>query len=234
MPMIACSVVDLPAPFGPIRPTISPGSTSQREAADGGDAAVAHVEVDELEHRRRSLGRPPGRRSRRGRRRRRRGSPGSPSGVPAASVRALVEHVDAVADVHDQRHVVVDQQDAGVVVVAHASARPRRSRAPRPRAARRRARPSARTTARVASARATPSRRSSPWASDRAGSVLVRLEPSSSSSSSARARASRGLGADAERRDLDVLAHARGRRTSGSAGRCGRARRARGGAGSSR
>ena len=25
-PMIACSVVDLPAPFGPIRPTISPGS----------------------------------------------------------------------------------------------------------------------------------------------------------------------------------------------------------------
>ena len=25
--MIACSVVDLPAPFGPIRPTISPFST---------------------------------------------------------------------------------------------------------------------------------------------------------------------------------------------------------------
>jgi len=27
-PMIACSVVDLPAPFGPMSPTISPGGTS--------------------------------------------------------------------------------------------------------------------------------------------------------------------------------------------------------------
>ena len=33
--------------------------------------------------------------------------------------RAAVEHVDAVADVHDQRHVVVDQEHAGAVVVAH-------------------------------------------------------------------------------------------------------------------
>ena len=31
----------------------------------------------------------------------------------------LVEHVDPVADVHDQRHVVIDQQHARLVVVAH-------------------------------------------------------------------------------------------------------------------
>ena len=34
-PMIACSVDDLPAPFGPIRPTISPGLHLEREAAHG-------------------------------------------------------------------------------------------------------------------------------------------------------------------------------------------------------
>ena len=40
-------------------------------------------------------------------------------GDPSASDVPLVEHVDAVADVHDQRHVVIDQQHAGAVVVAH-------------------------------------------------------------------------------------------------------------------
>ena len=30
--------------------------------------------------------------------------------------RALVEHADAIADLHDQRHVVVDQEDAGLVL----------------------------------------------------------------------------------------------------------------------
>jgi hypothetical protein len=29
--MIACSVVDFPPPFGPIRPTISPLPTAQRQ-----------------------------------------------------------------------------------------------------------------------------------------------------------------------------------------------------------
>ena len=31
----------------------------------------------------------------------------------------LVEHLDPIADVHDQRHVVIDQQHTGAVVVAH-------------------------------------------------------------------------------------------------------------------
>ena len=47
--MIACSVVDLPAPFGPIRPTISPGSSCRLEAAHGGHGAVAHVDRPQLQ-----------------------------------------------------------------------------------------------------------------------------------------------------------------------------------------
>ena len=50
-PMIACSVVDLPAPLGPISPTISPRADLDREAANGRDAAVADVEAGDLEHR---------------------------------------------------------------------------------------------------------------------------------------------------------------------------------------
>ena len=67
-PMIACSVVDLPAPFGPIRPTISPAADLERRAPrTAGDRAVADIQVLELEHRaqRRASSRPP--RSRRGR-----------------------------------------------------------------------------------------------------------------------------------------------------------------------
>ena len=40
-------------------------------------------------------------------------------GRPLGEHPALVEHEDAVADVHDQRHVVIDQQDARLVVVPH-------------------------------------------------------------------------------------------------------------------
>ena len=54
--------------------------------------------------------------------------------------------------------------------------------------------------------------------------------PSSSSSSVARRRASRGPRADAERGDLDVLAHRERAGTSGCAGTSARARRARAGA----
>ena len=43
--MIACSVDDLPAPFAPISPTISPGATWNESAAHGVDAAVADVEI---------------------------------------------------------------------------------------------------------------------------------------------------------------------------------------------
>ena len=60
---------------------------------------------------------------------------------------ALVEDVDAVADLHDQRHVVIDQQHARLVRRRGRSGRRRRRRASRPRAARLPARPSARTAA---------------------------------------------------------------------------------------
>src|SRR5947208_5232979 len=106
--MIACSAEDLPAPFGPTSPTISPrptvrsmprtagtpayrtSSASTSRAAGGSDITAAPAEVrvrdiDVLPHLRRRAG---GERA------------------------ALVEHVDAVAHLHDQRHVVVDQQDA--------------------------------------------------------------------------------------------------------------------------
>ncbi len=43
--MIAWSVDDLPAPFAPIRPTISPGSDLERELAYSLDAAVANPEI---------------------------------------------------------------------------------------------------------------------------------------------------------------------------------------------
>ena len=118
--MIACSVVDLPAPFGPIRPTISPRRDLEREVAHGCDAAVGDVDAPKLQHRR--LGahavasctalspRYAAATSRLAR---------ISVGRSLGERRALVEHLDPVADVHDQRHVVVDQQHAGVVVVAH-------------------------------------------------------------------------------------------------------------------
>ena len=43
----------LPAPFGPMMPTISPGATLQRHVVDGADAAEAHGEVGDLERRHR-------------------------------------------------------------------------------------------------------------------------------------------------------------------------------------
>ena len=114
--MIACSVVDFPAPFGPMSPTISPGATVEREPANGRDAAVGDLDVRSsstltparLVHRRLAEVR------------------GRDVEVAADLARralgerpALVEHLDAVADVHDQRHVVIDEEHAGVVLVAH-------------------------------------------------------------------------------------------------------------------
>ena len=51
--MIACSVVDLPAPFGPIKPDDLALSKLELEAADGGHAAVADDEAVDREYRRR-------------------------------------------------------------------------------------------------------------------------------------------------------------------------------------
>src|SRR4051812_33389498 len=112
-PTIACSVDDLPAPFGPTSPTISPWPiamsmprtagtppyatwTASSSSAGTSDIATAPAEirvrdVDVLPH----LG-----------------------GRSLRECPPLVEHVDAVANLHDQRHVVVDQQHARAVVVA--------------------------------------------------------------------------------------------------------------------
>src|SRR4051812_42883764 len=104
-PIKAWSVVDLPAPFAPLRPTISPAATSKltsetagtppyetlsRSTASAGSAidgllvrrALAEVRGDDVEI-------------------------GPDLGRCARCERlAAVEHVDAVADFHDQRHVM--------------------------------------------------------------------------------------------------------------------------------
>ena len=167
-PMIACSVVDLPAPFGPIRPTISPSLELERRArARRGRRRTAPRRrrarsISALDHRRlaevrggdvevradlggRALGERP----------------------------ALVEHLDPVADLHHERHVVVDQQHAGLVLVAHRAHDGGELGHLALRAARRRARRGAGSAARVASARATPSLRSSPCARLPAGCSRV-------------------------------------------------------------
>ena len=42
--MIACSVDDFPAPFGPISPTISPGATSSESPRTAVTRPVPHLE----------------------------------------------------------------------------------------------------------------------------------------------------------------------------------------------
>src|ERR671922_2971089 len=117
-PMIACSVVDFPAPFGPIRPTISPPATSSERFRTAGTAPYRTSRIrneragDSLivDHRRLA-------------------EVGSRDVEVAADLRrralrqcpALVEDDDPVADAHHERHVVVDQQNTRVVVVAHGS-----------------------------------------------------------------------------------------------------------------
>src|SRR4051794_26825023 len=114
--MIAWSVEDLPAPFGPTRPTISPrltvmsiprtaGTPAYRtSSAPSSSAGASDIAPASAQIRVRNVDVLPylGRRAR---------------GEGAS----LVEHVDAVAHLHDQRHVVVDQQDARAMVVAHAA-----------------------------------------------------------------------------------------------------------------
>ena len=118
-PMIACSVVDLPAPFGPISPTISPGGYRERKPADGGDASVRDFDVasssvrsfmSRLAHS--AFAQVRG------------GHIQVASNLARRSLRQsppLVEHLDAIADVHDQRHVVIDEENARVVLVANRS-----------------------------------------------------------------------------------------------------------------
>ena len=54
MPLIARSVVDFPAPFAPIRVTISPSWTASEMPFTRVDRAVVDVDVLELEDRRRA------------------------------------------------------------------------------------------------------------------------------------------------------------------------------------
>ena len=235
-PMIAWSVVDLPAPFGPISPTISPRPSCRLEVAHGRDGRrsgprprAARAPAAPLSHR------PP----------RPRGAGAEVGGrdvevAPDLGGRALreraaaVEHVDAVADLHDQRDVVVDQQHAGAEVVADGADDRRERRDLGLVQARPPARPSARS---AAAARARARRRA--CARRRAGAAPARSARRGRRGRAARAarrrgrRASRGERADPERRDLDVLAHASARGTAGRAGTSARARRGRGGAAAS-
>ena len=188
--MIACSVDDLPAPFGPIRPTISPGATSSESAADGRDRPVAHLEV--ARRRRPLTSAPRGRRSRRGTRRRRRGSPRISSGVPPASVRpwsstwmrsqtsmisAMLWSIRSTPASWSSRTERTTAANSGTSASGSPAAGSSIST----------------NVGSVASARATPSRRSSPCASAPAGSVgLSASRPITSRRSAARRRASRG------------------------------------------
>src|SRR5712691_6569952 len=111
-PITAWRVEDLPAPFGPTRPTISPAPTSRSSPRTAGTPAYSTSSVS-------------------------RTSAGSDIAAAPAEVRIrdvdvppdlvrralrkrspLVEHLDAVADLQDQRHVVVDEEHACAVLVA--------------------------------------------------------------------------------------------------------------------
>ena len=224
-PMIACSVEDLPAPFGPISPTISPGSTSSEScgrrrrrrsarrqlvetsvrqllASTGALAEVGGGDVEVARGSRPAFPRP-----------------ASP----------LVEHVDAVADVHDQRHVVVDQEHAGAVVVAHGADDGGEGRhlglgqAGRGLVHEH--------EARVGGERAGDPEPPLVAVRERRGRrVRARGEPEQLEQLVARRAARPRRGADAERGDLDVLAHAEraegvrvleGAREAGAPRRCG-------------
>ena len=130
-------------------------------------------------------------------------------------------------DLHDQRHVVVDQEHAGAVLAARPSGRARRSPAPPPRAARRPARRAARTAARSrARARRRAAARRRARARARRVGVAVEPEPLEQRVGAPR-RASRGAAPTPSADDLDVLAHRQRRGTRGCAETCGQARAAR-------
>src|SRR5256714_2506405 len=114
-PMIAFSVDDLPAPFGPINPTISPRSTvnqSPRTAVTApcrtsscSTASAGSLTVGLLHRALAEVCR---------------GDVEVRADLRGCSLRqraALVEHVDPVADAHDQGHVVIDEEDADVAVL---------------------------------------------------------------------------------------------------------------------
>ena len=137
---------------------------------------------------------------------------------------AEVEHLDALADAEDDAHVVLHEQHAaaerrrGARRSSRRAAGSPRRRGPRP------ARRAAGSAARTATARAMPTRRSSPCGSADAARLAMCRRPRLSSSSSARdARALRRDEPGAERAELDVLEHRQVRERSRRPGTCGRA-----------
>ena len=214
-PMIACRVVDLPAPFGPIRPTSSPAPTSRLSPRTAGTRAVADVEPVELEH---GVELIPPPRSRPGRRTRRRGWPRISAGVPSASVRPwsstwIRSQTSITSAMLWSIRSTPASWSSRTPRITAANSRHLRLREPR-----RPARPGARSAGSVASARATPSRRSSPCASSPAG-ASAKSSPSSVEQPVRAPACIPRPRADPERRDLDVLAHGQARGTSGCAER---------------
>ena len=221
-PITAWRVVRLPAPSGPIRPTISP--RRPRGASRGPRARRrTALEALDLEHRlSHGVASPP---------RVAQVGGGDVEGAPDLHRRpggeypALVEDVDPVAD-----------RPLPAPCCGRSGGRRRRSRrgpsvrrprtpVPPPPVTPPRARRAHERRGLVASARATPSRRSSPCGSFAAGRSASGVRPSSSSSRAARRRASRGPRARRAPQPRRSPAR-RGRGTSGCAGRCGRARTA--------
>src|SRR5439155_4935004 len=116
--MIACSVVDFPAPLGPMRPTISPRFTVSVRSRTAGTAPY-RISTSSSSSAASDIGRLHG------------GVAGAEVGrchveVAANLLRragrkrsASVQHVNAVADIHDQRNVVVDEEHTGLDLVAY-------------------------------------------------------------------------------------------------------------------
>ena len=138
------SVVVLPAPFGPTSADDLALVDVERDAAHGGDAAVADVEVLDAQHRR------PSRRAARDTPRARPGRARTSAGVADRDRLAVVEHLDPLAEAHDQAACRARSRASPQPnVVADPRRAPRRARRSRPRSGPRPARRAAGTAARV-------------------------------------------------------------------------------------
>ncbi len=106
-------MVDFPAPLAPIRATTSPGRTSKETFFSGMDVAVVDVDVLNLQHRPCLLSSP----------RYASMTVGLALISSAAALGddpAVVQHADALADAHDQIHVVLNEQHGDLEGIADA------------------------------------------------------------------------------------------------------------------
>ena len=108
------SVVVLPAPLEPISATSSPGRDRQRHALQGPDVAVADVDVGRAQACR-ACPRYAAMTS---------GLARTAAGSPSAIEPPVVEDLDPVAQVHDQRDVVGDEDDRDPQLVAQPADEP--------------------------------------------------------------------------------------------------------------